>query len=129
MNTFEELSASRRDWIDSVLKPWCQTAARAELVKAELEWHNLAGRVDPDATLWAWAWSRFPVLVHEELHRIDETCEIEVELQNGRRIRGFPDARQTVRGRLALVITSETATGDDANDTFSIDDIITINRI
>src|SRR5688500_2337067 len=76
MATFAELVASRRTWIDNELKPWCAQATVAQLKLAELEWLDIAGRVDPEVTLWAWAWSRFPELVNRDLARIDETRQV-----------------------------------------------------
>ena len=67
MSTFDELVASRQRWISEVLQPWCQAASLADLKKAAAEWGAIAGRVDTDATLWTWAWSRFPDLVHDEI--------------------------------------------------------------
>src|SRR5580658_1380612 len=101
MTTFEELVVSRKNWINSVLRPWCVTARRSELLKSEADWMDIAGKVSPDKTLWLWAWSRFPELIHESLG-IEETCEVEVELLDGRVICGFPDARNSLRGQLVI---------------------------
>ena len=35
---------SSRQWIDEVLKPWCQRAERKDLRLAEMEWQDIAGR-------------------------------------------------------------------------------------
>ena len=72
--------------------------------RAELEWADLAGRIDPQATLWTWAWSRFPDLVHEQLAGVDETHEVRVTLKNGAAYVGYPDNRKTKAGRLVLSI-------------------------
>ena len=76
MSTFDDLVASRRNWIDDVLEPWCRTASLADLRKAGSEWGNIAGTVDVESTLWLWAWSRFPDLVNQELSAVDETHEV-----------------------------------------------------
>lgn len=127
MNSFAELVASRKAWIADVLEPWCRGAPRKELLLAEQEWTDIAGKVDPEATLWRWAWSRFPELVHESLG-IDESAEVDVALRNGTHVRGFPDSRKSQRGMLVLL----TAVGDDGRfaDTgpFSIDDIAGVTR-
>lgn len=123
MNTFTELAASRREWIEQVLRPWCASAARSELVQAELEWVDIAGRVDPQATLWKWAWGRFPALVHEGLPGVSETAPVRVRLKDGTSIEGFPDNRQTRAGRLVLL----TESGD--SDPISIDDIASVEGI
>src|SRR5271163_1414830 len=101
MESFEELVEARKHWINEVLKPWCQKARRSDLIKAEAEWLDIAGKVMPEKTLWLWAWSRFPALVHESLG-IEETSEVYVELRNGRSISGFPDARNSLRGQLII---------------------------
>src|SRR5687767_6788549 len=81
MKTFAELAASRREWIDAVLRPWCVQASRRDLVLAEMDWGDIAGRVDAEATLWTWAWGRFPELVHEGLSGVSETREVRVQLE------------------------------------------------
>jgi len=117
---FSDLAASRRAWIDDVLIPWCRTAERKELLKAEADWANVAGQVDAEATLWTWAWSRFPGLVHPEMGGLDESCEVEVRLKDGRTFRGYPDARRSVRGELVLL------TGDGDAGPVSIDDVVDV---
>ncbi len=126
---FSELAASRRAWIDEVLKPWCRQAPRAELLRAELEWNDIAGRVDPQATLWTWAWSRFPDLVSEGLPGVDETYEVEVTLRDGRRFVGFPNARESTAGRLVLM-TRPPQPGSEPTQCgpFSIDEIAAVRR-
>ncbi len=101
MADFDELVASRKAWIAEILQPWCRTATLAALKQAELEWLDIAGKVAAEKTLWPWAWSRFPDLVHEALG-IEETTEVEVELQDGRTVRGFPDSRASQQGQLIL---------------------------
>jgi hypothetical protein len=115
--SFTNLAASRRAWIDDVLIPWCRTADRKELLKAEADWVNVAGQVDAEATLWTWAWGRFPGLVHPEMGGLDESREIELRLNDGRTLRGYPDARRSRRGELVLL----TADGDAGP--MSIDDV------
>jgi hypothetical protein len=123
VNTFEELVASRRAWLDDVLQPWCRVASRVELLKAHQEWVDVAGKVDPNATLWTWAWSRFPALVHEELPGVDETRPVRVTLASGEAIVGFPDGRQSELGRLVVL------TDDGDAGPFSIDDVVAVETI
>lgn len=113
MPTYEELGRSRREWIDGVLVEWCRQADRAELLKAEADWTNIAGQVDPEATLWTWAWSRFPALVHPEMNGLDETRELRVRLVDGRELTGFVNARRSRRGELVLTCTSGETSGKD----------------
>ena len=127
MATFEELVAARKDWIESVLKPWCQQARRSELLKAELEWTDIAGKVAPEKTLWLWAWSRFPDLIHESLG-IEETSQVHVRTKAGREFIGYPDSRKSLQGKLVIW-------GGDTNDGVpresepcSIDDIEFVRR-
>jgi hypothetical protein len=107
MHTLAEIVASRREWIDSVLKPWCRAASRAELLAAEQEWADLAGRADPNKTLWPWAWSRFPALYVEGLAGIDESFEVEMTLRDGSTYAGFPDAGRSQRGQILLISVDE----------------------
>jgi len=123
MLTFAELAASRRAWIDDVLRPWCLAARRAELIKAEQEWNDIAGRVDADRTLWLWAWSRFPCLYVDGLGGLEESWPVRVVLRNGQSVRGYPDNRMTGRGELYL--TSR----EGAHGPFVIDDIVEITRV
>ena len=97
-NTFKQLVASRREWIDNTLRPWCEAAKLHELRQAEQEWTDIAGRADPDTTLWTWAWQRFPELVHEGLPGVNETLQVRVTLNDGRSFIGFPDGRRSKRG-------------------------------
>lgn len=104
MQTFDELAQSRRDWINEVLVPWCRQAPRQELTKALLDWPNLAGQVAPQATLWVWAWSRFPVLVHDGLPGLSETNEVRVVLKSGQVVCGYPDNRESEHGQLVVLV-------------------------
>jgi len=125
--TFEALAASRREWIESVLRPWCRIACRAELIKADAEWHDIAGRVDSAATLWSWAWERFPDLVHPDLAGPNETHRVEVTLENGDTFTGFPNNRESVRGNLVLL---DTADGTEYTyGPFPIDSITAVGKI
>lgn len=108
---FQSLAASRRDWIQTILRPWCQTATVQDLRRAELEWHDLAGRADAAATLWTWAWERFPDAVHADFPGLNETWPLEVQLVDGEILRGYPDARRSLRGQLVLVSHEPAATG------------------
>ncbi len=104
--TFEQLAASRRGWIEQILRVWCQQASLKDLRKAEQEWFDIAGRADANATLWTWAWERFPAIVHPDLPGVHETHLMDVHLRDGSRLSGFPDARQSLRGMLVLVGTN-----------------------
>lgn len=124
---FEDLAASRREWIETVLQPWCRRAVLRDLRLAEMDWENIAGRVDPAATLWTWAWSRFPALVHEGLSGIDETAEICVTLKEGTQFTGFPDARQSTQGRLVLGSRTDRGRHEECGP-FPIDEIASVER-
>ena len=125
MQTFQELAASRRHWIDGILIPWCRQASRRELREAEMDWINVAGRVDPAMTLWVWAWSRFPTLIHEGVGSLDETKEVQVTLQSGESAIGFPDARESENG--LLVLLGKTDSGDfEQLGPFSIDNVASV---
>ena len=121
--SFEDLAAARRDWIESVLRPWCRQATHQQLKQADLEWHDFAGRVDAQATLWTWAWERFPAIVHEDLPGVNETHEVTVRLQDGRTVTGFPDNRRSLKGQLVLVAT---AGDEEDHGPFSLDEIAEI---
>jgi hypothetical protein len=121
--SFEDLVASRRDWIETVLRPWCRYADLKLLKQADQEWHEFAGRVDAHATLWSWAWERHPALVHDDLAGVNETHEVTVTLRDGRSVTGFPDGRLSLKGQLFLVGTSE---NDTDPGPFSIDDIANV---
>lgn len=123
MQTFAELAASRRAWIETVLRPWCGQASRSDLLAAAQEWDDIAGKVDAQKTLWVWAWGRFPSLVHQEMNCIDETTGVTVTLKEGTQVTGFPDARESTDGHLVLL--------DQAAHVgpFSIDDIEKVEKI
>src|SRR5688572_22456133 len=91
MPDFDDLVASRKRWIAEVLEPWCRGASRKDLLRAAMEWGDIAGRVDENATLWTWAWGRFPDLVYEGLSGVNETREVQVTLKTGEMATGFPD--------------------------------------
>lgn len=120
--TFEQLVAARREWIEQVLRPWCQQASLKDLRKAELEWFDIAGRADANATLWTWAWERFPAIVHPDLPGVHETHLMTVLLQDGSRFSGYPDARQSLRGMLVLV-------GTDADGAMITHNAVSIDQI
>jgi hypothetical protein len=107
MQSFQEMAASRREWISEVLIPWCRQASFKDLREAEHDWINIAGRVDPAMTLWTWAWSRFPCLVHERLPGVNETLEVRIKLTNGETIVGYPDNRESSRGELVVTVSAE----------------------
>ena len=123
MTPFEQIVESRKRWLADILQPWCRSAGRADLRRAELEWTDLAGKVDPQATLWTWAWGRFPALVSEGIRGVDETWSVTVTLKNGQTHTGYPDARQTEHGHLVLVEADGGALGP-----FSIDDIAGVTK-
>lgn len=127
MASFADLAASRREWIENVLKPWCAQASRRDLLNAEAEWGDIAGRVDPAGTLWTWAWGRFPNLVHEGLPGVNETYPVRVTLRDGSSLTGYPDSRRSEQGRLVLVATDA---GRDLSELgpFSIDEIASVAR-
>lgn len=125
MSTFSDLAASRREWIDEVLAPWCRVAARADLLEAEAEWPDIAGKVDPAPTLWSWAWGRFPELVSAGIPGVDETHAVTVTFVDGRTATGFPDSRQTRAGQLFLVDAADLQV---THGPISIDDISDVRR-
>jgi hypothetical protein len=123
MSTFDELTASRRNWINDILIPWTRTATRKDLIKAEDDWVNLAGRVAPERSLWLWAWSRFPCLFVEGLGGLDESWPVRVATTDGRVAEGYPDNRSSQRGELQIV-------GDGgASARFVIDDVVAVERL
>lgn len=124
MMTFAELVASRREWIASVLEPWCRHAPRKDLLLAEMEWPDLAGRAPPEATLWRWAWSRFPALCSESLATLNETFPVTVRCRDGRSATGFPDGRQSRQGELVLL-----GSAGDRQGPFSIDEIVAVEQV
>jgi hypothetical protein len=126
--SFEQLAASRRAWIDDVLRPWCQASSIKELRKAEAEWFDLAGRADIGATLWTWAWERFPAITHPDLPGVHETHEVQVTMKNGEALRGYPDARKSIRGTLVLVNMNEVGEFQTLQPV-SLDDVAAIERV
>lgn len=128
MATFEELVSSRKAWIAEVLQPWCRSASLASLKKAELDWADIAGKVAAEKTLWPWAWARFPDLVHESLG-IEETTEVEVELKEGKTVRGFPDARASQQGQLVLWGCEAPDVEPRELGPYSIDRVTAVRRI
>lgn len=128
--TFEELAASRRDWISNVLQPWCEQARQSELKRAHDEWNDLAGRVDPTVTLWFWAWRRFPDLINSDLGRFDESAVIRLVLSDGREVTGTPDARASRGGQIVLVCRPvDGSRGFVDAGPFSIDEIVSAERM
>lgn len=122
MNAFETLATSRRTWIEEILIPWCRTANSHELQQAELDWINLAGGVDPKATLWVWAWSRFPILAHDGLPGLNETNEVRITTLSGSSVTGYPDNSESRGSRIVLL--TKIANGNFAHYApISIDDI------
>ena len=129
LSAFADLAASRREWIAEVLQPWCRRAGLADLKQAEQEWADIAGRVDAEATLWTWAWSRFPVLVHEGLSGIDEAHEVLLTLDDETTVRGYPDSRRSLRGELVLLgFPAETPDRAIEQGPYSIDQVIDVRR-
>jgi hypothetical protein len=125
MQTFVDLVASRRAWVEDVLRPWCRQARLRELLQAEADWPDIAGRVDPHATLWAWAWERFPELVGPA-SSLDETRELCVVLRDGRTVSGYPDGRQSLHGKLVLLSRSSDQRQIEELGPFPIDDIVAV---
>lgn len=124
---FEQLAAARREWIETVLRVWCRKASLKDLRKAEPEWFDIAGRADANATLWTWAWERFPDIVHPDLPGVHETFEVTVSLTDGTQISGFPDGRRTQRGM--LVVMGRTDSGELVmHGPFSIDQVLSVRR-
>ncbi|MFV0445330.1 MAG: hypothetical protein ACK5Q5_17270 [Planctomycetaceae bacterium] len=122
MSDFQDLIDSRKSWIAEVLIPWCRQAELPELRKAADEWFDIAGRIEPDFSLWLWAWSRFPCLYVEGLQGLDETYEVHVTLRDGRRFQGFPNARESRRGVLVL----QTLTGPEGP--WRLDEVQSVER-
>lgn len=122
-----ELGASRRRWIDGELQPWCRTAPLVELKKAELDWTNLAGQVPADQTLWRWAWSRFPDLVHPDLG-LNETYPVRLHLKDGTSVVGYPDSRQSRQGSLVLTRRSPAGAWESLGP-WPIDDVVSAVRV
>lgn len=121
MPTFTELVESRKSWIREVLEPWCRKAPVAELRKAAAEWLDIAGKADAEATLWTWAWSRFPGLIYEGLSGINETVAVRVELTDGRVLEGYPNARAGQPWELTII----TADGTES-ELVSLDEVVSV---
>lgn len=120
---YQWLTASRRNWLESVLIPWCRTSSAADLRRAEAEWPDIAGRVAPEATLWIWAWSRFPSLVNLEMGRFDEAIEVRLTLRDGSQHTGSPDDRQSRREWLVLM------SREGQGGPFKIDEVATVDPL
>ena len=127
--SFEDLAVSRRAWIDDVLHPWAKQATRKQLLQASAEWLDIAGKVDQDATLWTWAWERFPVLTHPELSGVNETQEVTITLTNGDQHTGYPDSRATKTAQLILLCRNAQTGQTSAEGPFSIDDVADVKSI
>lgn len=127
LRSFADLADSRKAWIHETLRQWCQQARRNDLLQAEHEWVDIAGKADPVKTLWAWAWSRFPQLVHADMG-IDESAEVQVTLQQGTSFRGYPDARKSQQGQLVLYGADVTGAWQ-YGEPLSIDDVMQVQRI
>ncbi len=113
-----------KGWIAETLIPWCRQAARSDLLKAEAEWLDIAGRVPVEASLWTWAWGRFPALVTEGLPGLDEAHAVVITTTAGETVTGYPDARESGRGRLVLI------DGDGRSaPPISIDDVHSVTRV
>ena len=123
MTTFSDLVASRRAWLSDILIPWCRVASRADLIRAEQEWTDIAGKVAPERSLWLWAWSRFPALYVEGLGGLEESWPVRLVQRDGAVIEGFPDNRASSRGQLVI----QTSTG--ATPPITIDDIASVERV
>ena len=133
ISSFDDLTASRRAWIQDVLRPWCSKASRMDLLKAESEWEDIAGRAAAEQTLWTWAWERFPPLVYEGLTGINETQQVRVTLKNGSTYTGFPDGRRSERGQLFLLSAGDMGTSStndlDQAGPFSIDNVESVEAV
>lgn len=99
---FPTLVASRREWIERVLRPWCRAADETSLRLAEFQWGDLAGQVSPDHTLWRWAWERFGQVIHPELG-FDESRPWRLTLADGTCRSGYVNGRLSVGTSLFLV--------------------------
>ncbi|HIE99851.1 MAG TPA: hypothetical protein EYG03_05770 [Planctomycetes bacterium] len=124
--SFEELAASRRQWIDDVLRPWCRQATLKQLRQAEVEWLDIAGRVDIQATLWTWTWERFDVLTHPDMAGVNESHEVQVTLKDGTVVQGFPDSRESQRGTLLLVPFGAESEEPQILGPYAVDDVAAV---
>ena len=127
LTAFHALTASRRGWIAEFLIPWCRTANVPSLLKAELEWGDIAGRVDPQFSLWLWAWSRFPVLYVDGLRGLEESFGVRVTLVDGSQFTGFPDGRASQRSQLVLVDREDGQTVE--RGPFRLDQVRSVERV
>ena len=127
MRSFSDLVASRKAWLANELAPWCAQAALKDLRRAEIEWTDIAGKVEPQKTLWYWAWSRFPDLVNADLSAIDEARRVHVTLRDGKTFVGYPDARRSQPGELILVGRDPANPRNQAEfGPFSLDEIASV---
>lgn len=131
ISQFEQLAASRRQWIEDVLRPWCRVACRKDLIKAEDEWVDIAGRAAAEQTLWTWAWERFPDLVHDGLTGVNETQQVTITLTSGESHTGYPEGRRSQRGELLLVLPDEQTSTSDLSEAgpFSLDEIARVEVV
>ena len=127
LTAFHTLTASRRAWIAEFLIPWCRTANVPSLLKAEMEWGDIAGRVDPQFSLWLWAWSRFPVLYVDGLRGLEESFFVRVTLQDGSQHTGYPDGRASPRAQLVLVDRENGQTVE--RGPFRLDQVRSVERV
>ncbi|RLS52292.1 MAG: hypothetical protein DWH91_17040 [Planctomycetota bacterium] len=127
LSAFLQLSASRRAWIQEVLIPWCRQANLPSLFKAEMEWGDIAGRIDPQFSLWLWAWSRFPGLYVEGLRGLDETWPVRLTLRDGSEHTGYPDSRRSSRSQLRLTATVNEQAVD--RGPFNLDQVVKLERV
>lgn len=127
LSAFHSLSASRRAWIAEYLIPWCRAANVPSLLKAEMEWGDIAGRVDPQFSLWLWAWSRFPVLYVEGLRGLEESYFVQVTLHGGLQAVGYPDNRASQRSLLVLVDREDGRTVE--RGPFRLDQVQAVSRV
>lgn len=129
MTTFTELVESRKEWLNTILRPWCEQAAMRDLRKAADEWTDIAGRIDPEMSIWLWAWGRFPVLVTDGLNGLDETHAVCVTLKNGTRVSGYPDSRESRTGKLWLLRTDGEDSAGKLAGPWTIDDVERVDRV
>ncbi|HVJ85463.1 MAG TPA: hypothetical protein VM452_07445 [Caulifigura sp.] len=98
-------------------------ASRADLLRAEQEWTDIAGKIAPERSLWLWAWSRFPVLYVDGLGGLEESWPVTIELRDGTGLTGYPDNRASDRGRLVI----QTEAGP--TEPLVIDEIVSVERM
>jgi len=60
---------------------------------------------------------------------IDETSEVEVTLQDGRVVRGFPDSRASQQGGLVIWVADPSSDEARQMGPFSIERILSVRRI